>query len=77
MTQNVKTDIDRLLATLVPFVCVIALWHKITKSDKKQSALLSELMIAITNLTEYTKNAIGQTPPNIDDWIDHVSDMLK
>lgn len=77
MTQDVKKDIDRLLAILGPLVYVILLWRKITKSDKKQSALLNDLMLAIKNLSEYTKNATTHAKPDIDEWIDHVDDMIK
>ena len=53
---DVLAEIERLIATLgFPMVCVFFLWKKITDSDEKQTALLTELTIAIRNLTEYIK----------------------
>lgn len=55
MTE-IFAEIERLIATLgFPMVCVFFLWKKITDSDEKQTALLTELTIAIRNLTEYIK----------------------
>lgn len=53
---DILAEIERLIATLgFPMVCVFFLWKKITDSDEKQTALLTELTIAIRNLTEYIK----------------------
>ncbi len=38
-----------------PIVCVIFMWRKITDSDEKQTNLLTELTLAIKNLTEWIK----------------------
>lgn len=38
-----------------PIVCVIFMWRKITDSDEKQTQLLTELTLAIKNLTDYIK----------------------
>lgn len=56
MNSEVMADIERIITTLgFPIVCVIFMWRKITDSDEKQTALLTELTIAIKNLTEYIK----------------------
>lgn len=56
MTPEVIIEIERLITTIgFPIVCVIFMWKKITDSDEKQTALLTELTIAIKNLTEYIK----------------------
>lgn len=56
MTPETIIEIERLIATLgFPIVCVVFLWRKITVSDEKQTELLTELTIAIKNLTEYIK----------------------
>ena len=56
MTPEVITEIEHLITTIgFPIVCVIFMWRKITDSDEKQTALLTELTIAIKNLTEYIK----------------------
>lgn len=56
MTPEILAEIERLIATLgFPIVCVIFMWRKIIDSDEKQTALLTELTIAIKNLTEYIK----------------------
>ena len=44
-----------------PIVCVIFMWRKITDSDEKQTALLTELTIAIKNLTDYIKDKKGDS----------------
>lgn len=77
MTQDVIKDINRLLSILVPLVYVIFLWRKITKSDEKQSALLNDLMLSIKNLSEYTKKATTHAMPDIDEWLNHVDDIMK
>lgn len=56
MNTEIISEIERIIATLgFPIVCVIFMWRKITDSDEKQTALLTELTIAIRNLTEYIK----------------------
>lgn len=56
MTPEIIVEIERLITTIgFPIVCVIFMWKKITDSDEKQTALLTELTIAIKNLTEYMK----------------------
>lgn len=56
MTPEIIVEIERLITTIgFPIVCVIFLWKKITDSDEKQTLLLTELTIAIKNLTEYIK----------------------
>lgn len=56
MNTEVLAEIERIIATLgFPIVCVVFMWRKITDSDEKQTALLTELTIAIRNLTEYIK----------------------
>ena len=57
MTPEIIVEIERLITTVgFPIVCVIFMWRKITESDEKQTALLTELTIAITNLTDYIKD---------------------
>lgn len=56
MTTEIITEIEQLITTIgFPIVCVIFMWRKITDSDEKQTELLTELTIAIKNLTEYIK----------------------
>lgn len=56
MSTEVLVEIERLITTIgFPIVCVIFMWRKITSSDEKQTALLSELTMAINKLTEYIK----------------------
>lgn len=56
MTPEVIMEIERLITTIgFPIVCVIFMWKKITDSDEKQTMLLTELTMAIKNLTEYIK----------------------
>lgn len=56
MTPEIIVEIERLITTIgFPIVCVIFMWKKITDSDEKQTALLTELTIAIKNLTEYIR----------------------
>lgn len=56
MTPEIIVEIERLVTTIgFPIVCVIFMWKKITDSDEKQTSLLTELTIAIKNLTEYIK----------------------
>ena len=56
MTPEIITEIEQLITTIgFPIVCVIFMWRKITDSDEKQTALLTELTIAIKNLTEYIR----------------------
>lgn len=56
MSTEVLVEIERLITTIgFPIVCVIFMWRKITDSDEKQTALLTELTLAINNLTEFIK----------------------
>ena len=56
MTPEIIVEVERLVTTIgFPIVCVIFMWKKITDSDEKQTSLLTELTIAIKNLTEYIK----------------------
>lgn len=56
MSTEILVEIERIITTIgFPIVCVIFMWRKITDSDEKQTALLSELTMAINNLTEYIK----------------------
>lgn len=56
MTPEIIVEIERLITTIgFPIVCVIFMWKKITDSDEKQTALLTELIIAIKNLSEYIR----------------------
>ena len=56
MSTVVLVEIERLITTIgFPIVCVIFMWRKITDSDEKQTALLTELTMAINKLTEYIK----------------------
>lgn len=56
MTPEMLSELERVIATLgFPIICVIFMWRKITDSDEKQTALLTELTIAIKNLTEYIR----------------------
>lgn len=60
MTPEVIAEIERLITTVgFPIVCVIFMWRKITDSDEKQTELLTELTLAIKNLTEYIKGKGG------------------
>lgn len=56
MSTEIIIEIERLITTIgFPIVCVIFMWKKITESDEKQTTLLTELIMAINNLTEYIK----------------------
>lgn len=56
MNPETLKEIKEFITTLgFPIVCVIFMWRKITDSDEKQTSLLTELTIAIKNLTEYIK----------------------
>lgn len=56
MSAEIIVEIERLITTIgFPIVCVIFMWRKITESDEKQTTLLTELIMAINNLTEYIK----------------------
>ena len=56
MTPETLTAIREFISTMgFPIVCVIFMWRKITDSDEKQTQLLTELTIAIKNLSEYIK----------------------
>jgi len=56
MTPEMLAELEKVVATLgFPIICVVFMWRKITDSDEKQTALLTELTIAIKNLTEYIR----------------------
>lgn len=56
MSADAIAELERFITTIgFPIVCVVFMWKKITDSDVKQTALLTELTIAIKNLTEYIK----------------------
>lgn len=56
MSIEVIEEIKQLITTIgFPIVCVIFMWKKITESDEKQTSLLTELTMAIKNLTDYIK----------------------
>ena len=56
MTPETLTAIREFISTMgFPIVCVIFMWRKITDSDEKQTQLLTELTIAIKNLSDYIK----------------------
>lgn len=56
MTPDTLTAIREFISTMgFPIICVIFMWRKITDSDEKQTQLLTELTIAIKNLSEYIK----------------------
>lgn len=60
MSPEMLASIKELITVIgFPIVCVIFMWRKITDSDEKQTALLTELTIAIKNLTEYIKGGNG------------------
>lgn len=56
MTPELLKEIETLITSIgFPIVCVIFMWKKITDSDEKQTNLLTELTVAIKNLTEWIK----------------------
>lgn len=56
MTPELLQEIERMITTIgFPIVCVIFMWRKITDSDEKQSKLLTDLTIAIKELTIFIK----------------------
>lgn len=56
MSAETVAEIERFITTIgFPIVCVVFMWKKITESDEKQTTLLTELTLAIKNLTEYIK----------------------
>jgi hypothetical protein len=56
MTPETIKEIESFITTIgFPIVCVVFMWKKITDSDEKQTSLLTELTLAIKNLTEYIK----------------------
>lgn len=60
MSPEMLASIKELITVIgFPIVCVIFMWRKITDSDEKQTALLTELTIAIKNLTDYIKDKKG------------------
>ena len=60
MSPEMLASIKEIITVIgFPIVCVIFMWRKITDSDEKQTALLTELTIAIKNLTDYIKDKKG------------------
>ena len=56
MSAETIKEIEQFITTIgFPIVCVVFMWRKITESDEKQTTLLTELTLAIKNLTEYIK----------------------
>ena len=56
MTPELLKELETLITSIgFPIVCVVFMWRKITESDEKQTTLLTELTIAIKNLTDYIK----------------------
>lgn len=56
MTPEILKEIENFITSIgFPIVCVIFMWKKITDSDEKQTNLLTELTLAIKNLTEWIK----------------------
>lgn len=56
MTPELMQELERMISTIgFPIVCVIFMWRKITDSDEKQSKLLTDLTIAIKELTIFIK----------------------
>jgi len=56
MSPETIKEIEQFITTIgFPIVCVVFMWRKITDSDEKQTSLLTELTLAIKNLTEYIK----------------------
>jgi len=56
MSPELLQEVERMITTIgFPIVCVIFMWRKITDSDEKQSKLLSDLTMAIKELTIYIK----------------------
>jgi hypothetical protein len=56
MSPEILQQLTNIISTIgFPIVCVIFMWRKITDSDEKYQGLLSELTIAIKELTIYIK----------------------
>jgi len=56
MSPEILKEIESFITSIgFPIVCVIFMWRKITDSDEKQTNLLTELTLAIKNLTEWIK----------------------
>lgn len=56
MSPETIKEIENFITTIgFPIVCVVFMWKKITDSDEKQTNLLTELTVAIKNLTEWIK----------------------
>ena len=61
MAPEVLQQVTNIISTIgFPIVCVIFMWRKITDSDEKYQGLLSELTIAIKELTIYIKEGDKQ-----------------
>ena len=58
MSPETIKEIESFITTIgFPIVCVVFMWRKITDSDEKQTNLLTELTVAIKNLTEWIKGS--------------------
>lgn len=56
MSPEILQQITNIISTIgFPIVCVIFMWRKITDSDEKYQQLLSELTMAIKELTIFIK----------------------
>ena len=56
MSPEILQQITNIISTIgFPIVCVIFMWRKITESDEKYQQLLSELTMAIKELTIFIK----------------------
>lgn len=56
MTPEIMQEIERMITIIgFPIVCVVFMWRKIIDSDEKQSKLLTDLTIAIKELTIFIK----------------------
>lgn len=61
MSPEILQQVTNIISTIgFPIVCVIFMWRKITDSDEKYQGLLSELTIAIKELTIYIKEGDKQ-----------------
>lgn len=61
MSPEILQQLTNIISTIgFPIVCVIFMWRKITDSDEKYQGLLSELTIAIKELTIYIKEGDKQ-----------------
>ena len=58
MTPELLQEVEHMITIIgFPIVCVIFMWRKIIDSDEKQSKLLTDLTMAIQELTIYIKGS--------------------